>query len=127
MIEPLQEGVRVDLSEGRVTLLRIENLSHGLLDDLDCFFVHLLRFHGVFHVQFVLRQAVELDHISELLHVFLHGDFRLMEQKCGQNRHFDLIEPIESPLDGRIWEDVVQGLCDLSLHVDRLEFVHELG
>ena len=50
-----------------------------------------------------------------------------MEQYRGQNRHLHLVKPVETPLDRRIWEHIVQRLRNRTLNVNRLELVNEFN
>ena len=89
--------------------------------------MHLLTFHRVLDVELVLSQTTQLYHRFELLHVFFERDLRSVKQNSGQDWHFDLVKPVESPLDCGIGEDVAQCLRDLTLNVDRLKLVYEVS
>jgi hypothetical protein len=43
-----------------------------------------------------------------------------------QQRHFNFIEPVNSETDVLLWKDLEKVLCDLPLHVNRVEFLHEI-
>ena len=85
--------------------------------------MHLLAPHCILNIEFVHRNTVELNHLSELRHVCLYILIFFIEQQGREHRHLDFIEPIESPLCGLVGEDVLHSLVDLSLDVNRFKVV----
>ena len=77
------------------------------------------------HEEFILSETVQFDGLLECSHVARKVKFGIEEQASGEQGHLDVIEPIQTPLDLRVGEDLLQCLRDLSLHVDRFVTLHE--